>query len=132
MFLDTATRSLEMLLDGAVATTELPWSVDYVDLDQSTQELAGTASADGTSAGAAAVTLADAPEAGTTRKINYISIVNMDSAARTVTVRRNDGGTTRVVWLATLQPGDMAFFTDASGWQTLSSSGAIEDEHILM
>ncbi len=104
--LDTTLKNLELKLAGAVSTTELPWTIAYVDISQSTFGVSSSVEGDGTSAGASVVTLAAAPSANLSREIKHISVFNIDTAAATVTIQINNNGTKRILWQSILQVGD--------------------------
>jgi hypothetical protein len=121
--LDATTKSLEVKLAGAVATTELPVVASYVDIDQSTFALTGTSEADETTNGATAVTAVAAPAATTTRKLNYLSVFNVDSAAATVSVQVNNNSTKRIAWKGALAVGDTLVYVDGRGFYVTDASG---------
>lgn len=123
MILDATTKSLELLLGGAVATNELPITVDYVDLSASTTD---ASSIDSISTGASALTILSAPAASTQRKVNGLSVYNDDTAAASVIVRLNNGTTTRNIVYCTLQPFDTLHYTDVKGWFATDSNGNIK------
>jgi hypothetical protein len=121
--LDATTKSLEIKLAGAIATTQCPFVAAYVDLNQTTFAATASGEADGTTNGATAVTVLAAPSATTTRKLNYLSLVNVDTAPVVAAVQVNNAATKRIVFQATLAVGDQLEFTDASGWRVLDSAG---------
>lgn len=121
--LDTASKKLEIKLAGAVATTELPFVASYVDINQTTFAMSASSEADGATTGATAVVVVAAPGATTTRKLNYLSVVNVDTAAVTLTVQVNNAATLRIVLKVALAVGDQLSFTDAGGWTVFDASG---------
>lgn len=126
LLLDATTKSLEVKLAGAVATTELPFVAGYVDMSQATFGLSAAGENDGTTNGATAVEVAAAPGASTTRKLNYFSLVNVDTASVTATVQVNNSGTKRISIKAILAVGDQLEFTDAAGWRAFDANGQIK------
>lgn len=110
MKLDATTKSLEIILAGAITTTALPFAISYVDINQSTGEVTAMSEGDGTSNNTTAVTVAAAPAATTTRQIDFMSVYNADTVAATVTVRINNNGTFRILCKVVLQPGDTLFY----------------------
>lgn len=124
MFLDTTTKTLELLLGSAVTTTAMPVTVDYVDLTTTTT-IAG--STDTQSNGVTPVTILAAPAASTQRKVNGITVYNADSVSKLVTVRLNNNATLRIIVSVTLQVGDTLVYTDVNGWYSLDSSGSIKE-----
>ncbi len=112
MILDSTLKSLEVKLSGAVTTTELPWTVSYIDIDQTTFAATQAAEADGTTNGATAVTMAAAPSAGQSRQIKTLSVYLADTVGQNVTIQINDNGTKRIVFKADLTVGDNLLYGD--------------------
>lgn len=106
MNLDATTKSLEVVLAGAVTTNQLPFTAHYVDVTTATFAATAAGEADGTTNNTTAVTMVAAPASGTTRLIKSISIFNKDTVAATVTVQINNNGTARIVWKGALAVGD--------------------------
>ncbi len=121
--LDSVLKSLEIKLAGAAATTELPYVSAYVDLNQSTWALTGAGEQDGVTTGGTAKEVVAAPGATTSRKLNYLSVVNVDTVPAVLTVQVNNNATKRIVFSATLAVGDQLSYTDAFGWKIFDSSG---------
>src|SRR4029434_11075831 len=121
--LDAATKSLEIVLAAAVATSECPFYVSYVEADQTTAALTAFAARDGLTSGATAVSVIPAPAAGRSRKLDYLSVVNRDTAAVVLTVRVSVSGTPRPVVIVSLAVGDNLSFTDAGGGRVLDAQG---------
>ena len=100
--LDTTTKSLEVLLGGAVTTNELDvtcHAVDLLDTDQSVSDVVNT---DTATNGATAVTAMAAPAASHTRVVKQLTVYSKDTVAATVTVRINFNGTFYILWKQTL------------------------------
>jgi hypothetical protein len=106
MILDSMLKSLEVKLSGAVATTELPWTASYIDIDQTTFAATTAAESDGTTNGGTAVTMVAAPSAGQSRQIKSLSVVNKDTVAATVTIQINNNGTKRIMFEGQISVGD--------------------------
>lgn len=123
MFLDATTKSLELVLGGAITTNQLPIVVDYVDMTTTTT-LAGEQ--DSISNSATLVTILSAPAASTQRKVNGITVYNADTVAATVTIRLNNNATLRPLVVTTLQVGDTLGYTDVRGWYVVDSTGSIK------
>jgi hypothetical protein len=119
MLLDSTSKSLEIVLAGAVTTNQLKVSSEYVDMDATTTT-GGTQLA--TSNSTTAVTIISAPAASTQRRILGVQVYNADTASATVTVRVNDGGTLYPCMVAVLPAGYTLQYTDTAGWFTLDSS----------
>jgi hypothetical protein len=104
--LDATTKSLEIVLAGAITTNQLPFVLSYVDLLSVDQSVSAVAPTDGVSNNGTAVTVLAAPAAGHTRTVKFISVENADTVAATLTLRYNNNGTFRTIVKITLQPGD--------------------------
>lgn len=125
IILDSTTESLEILLAGAVTTTQAPFSVSYADHNASVPSFT-PGSSDGQTNGTTAVTLASAPASGVQRQIKRINIYNADSAAMTVTIRLNNGGTLRTILSVTLQTGERIEYEDSEGFRVFTVTGAVK------
>jgi hypothetical protein len=106
IILDTITKTLEVILAGAITTTQLPFTVSYVDVNADFEVIAAS-ELDGTTNSGTAVTMVPAPNATISRQIKFLSIPNVDTAAATVTVRLNNNTTTRIIWKGALAVGDV-------------------------
>lgn len=105
ILLDATTKSLELVLAGAITTSQLPYTVSYVELD-ATFAIAAASEGDGTSNNTTAVTVVAAPASGKVRQVKYLTVYNADTVAATVTVRINNNATMRILVKTTLQVGD--------------------------
>jgi len=115
-----STRSLQALLGGAVATTELPITVSYS--DKTTDTYNGAAQL-ATTTGVTPVIIAAAPAAGVTRDIDYISVRNVDTAPGTITIRYS---TPHIVVTVLLAVGDHMVFVHGDGWRVFDAGGSLK------
>jgi len=123
IILDTTTRSLEVLLDAAPATNQLPIVVSYAELTTTTY----TPKTDHTvTSGTTAVTIVAAPAASKQRQIKFISIRNKDTATRIVILQYDDAATEREIVKVSLAVDDMLIYTDGEGFRVLDSSGSVK------
>lgn len=104
--LPTTASSLEILLGGAVTTTALPWTANWVDVLAADQSVSAIENDDGTVSSTSAQTLVPAPSAGHTRTLQSLTVHNADSVSAVVTIRYNNGSATRILVKVTLSPGD--------------------------
>lgn len=124
MFLDTTTRKLQALMAEVVTTTNPMVVVDWVDIVVAT---GGTPGCTPTNLnGVTAVDIVAAPAASTIRKVNYLSLYNVDTVAHIVTVRYNDNATLYTIGKWSLAVGDTLVFTDSEGFYVLDSSGQVK------
>lgn len=123
MLLSTTAQKFEIVLNGAVATTELDWLCWYA--DKTTSALT-PGSAHGVTTGATPVDIAAAPAASTFRKITFLSVTNLDTVAATVRVRLDDGGTKRVVHRMVLQPNEQLLYTPEIGFVNAANGNPLK------
>lgn len=122
MYLDATTRSLQILLGGAITTNQLPVVCSWTDTTTTTVTPGTTRSI---SNNTTAVTVVAAPAASTQRQVQTINVYNNDTVAATVTVRLNDNGTFAILAKATLQAGESLTYEAKEGWQVLNNSKAL-------
>jgi len=120
MILDSVSKYLIVDLDSAKTTTDMPWVIDYVDMTTTTLVCG---SVDGVTNGVTATTILAAPAASTQRKVNRISITNVDTASKGVSVGLVNVATARPLVGATLQVNDTLQYTDTDGWSVIDGNG---------
>jgi hypothetical protein len=106
IILDATTKSMEIDLAGAITTSQLPFVVTYVDVDQATFAATAASENDGTTNSTTNVTMVAAPSAGTSRQVKFLSVYNADTVDATVSIILNNNSTLRIIWKGTLDPGD--------------------------
>ncbi len=99
-------ESIEIVLAGAVATTALPCTANYVDTLDSDQSVVAVGDSDGAATGTGTLTLVGSPAGGRHRVIKSVTVYNADTTGATVTVRKNNGTTTRILLAPLLAVGD--------------------------
>ncbi len=120
MLIDATTQTIEIKLAGAIATTELPVLVTYIDGEASNffPKLQHSISN-----GTTEVTILDAPEERGKRMIKTMSIRNVDTATATVTVQLADGVTDREIVKVALLQDETLQYTDAAGFKVIDTDG---------
>jgi len=123
LILDSTSKSIVVAMSGAAATTNPDFTAAWADNNGTTFTEGAT---DGALNGTSSVTLVAAPAASTRRTIKAITIENKDTAAVTLTVSYNNGGTLRTIAKVTLNVGDTwttdgTFDTTGSLKQTLGT-----------
>jgi hypothetical protein len=123
LILDATTKSIEVAMSGAAATTNPDFTAAWADDTGSAFTEGAT---DGALNGTSAVTLVAAPASSTRRVIKTITIENKDTAAVTLTISYNNNGTLRTIAKVTLNIGDTwttdgTFDTNGSFKQTLGA-----------
>ena len=115
--LDQATKKLEVVLAGAITTSQLDVNAYYFDQYPQTQAqprsghnyTATNSTTDVTAVAAPALT-------GIRRNIHTMSVYNKDTASATVTVKIDDGGSERILVKQTLNAGDSLNYEHGAGW----------------
>lgn len=120
MLLSANTHALEIVLAGAVATTELDWFVAYAD---KASNVMTPGSSSGVTTGATSVQIVAPPAASHQIKITFLSIWNTDTASATVSVRRDVSGTNVMVYKATLATGEQLVYIDERGFVVYADTG---------
>ena len=103
LVLDSTSKSIQIVMSGAAATTNPDFVSTYSD-NNGTTFVEG--SSDGALNGTTAVTVVAAPAASTRRIIKTIYVENKDTAAITITVTYLNSATSRTIVRVTLQVGD--------------------------
>lgn len=124
MLLDNTTRKLQIVLTAAKTTNDMPVCVYYVDTNTTDLPLSGIYPIN--SNGVTAVDILAAPAISTQRKVNAITVNNVDTAAKTVQIYLDDNGTDYLQCAATLQVGDVLGYTDTRGWYVNDSAGNLK------
>ncbi|MFZ3064823.1 MAG: hypothetical protein WA277_06035, partial [Nitrospirota bacterium] len=122
MLLDTTTRKLQLVLTAAKTTTDMPVCVYFVDTSETAFPASGMSPTN--SNGVSVVDILAAPLVLTQRKVNAITVNNIDTAAKTLKIYLDDNGTDYLLCAATLQVGDVLGYTDTDGWYTIDANGA--------
>lgn len=106
IILDTTTKSLEVVLAGAITTTQLDvtcHAVDTLDSDMTVSDIVNTNIATNSTT---AVTIMAAPAASHTREVKSITVHNNDTVSATVTVRINSSSTMFILCKVILATGE--------------------------
>lgn len=130
IILDSTTESLEILLAGAITTSQLPFTASYADHNAAAPSFTPISS-DGQTNGTTAVTLVPSPVASVQRQVKRLNVYNADTAAATVTIRLNNGGTFRIQRVITLLPGEVIEYEDSRGFTIYDASGAAKTAQTL-
>lgn len=80
--------------------------------------------------GTTQVNAVQAPAASTTRVIDFVSIFNADTVAKTVTVSFNDNGTRYSLLSVDLGVGERIEYQEGQGWRVFTSTGSIKQTTI--
>ncbi len=120
MILDSTTKKIQVVLAAAIATTNPVVIASYADMS-ATALVGGNniVNANGTTA----VDVVAAPAASTQRQLKFMTVYNADTAAVTVTVQLNNGGTISPAVKVTLPSGYTLNFTP-EGWRVTDTNGS--------
>ena len=120
--LSSTTDKIQVILESAVATSELACYAAYRD---TTTTSISPINNQMLTTGATAVDLVSSPASSTQRLVEYISVYNSDTQVREVTVRFSDNGTFYTLFKCKIQPGDKLEFKDKKGFDVITKSGSI-------
>jgi hypothetical protein len=123
IILDATNKSLQIKLDAAITTNQLPFSASYVD---STSTATTPGEQDGASNSTTAVDAVSSPASSTQRLVKSVALQNADTAAAKVYVIYKNNATSRNILVVTLAPGDQLIYEDGEGWSCLDSNGEIK------
>lgn len=112
IILDSTKKSLQIKLGGSVATSQLPYTASWVDINQSSFAIVGVGSSDGTTNNTTAVTVISSPASGVTRQVKSLTVQNADTTSETLTLQYNDAGIVRTIVSIALDIGDQLIVTD--------------------
>jgi hypothetical protein len=122
MILNSA-QKLQIVLAGAITSSQLPLTAAWLDIDSSGNGTPGSTTSATNST--TAVDLITAPATNSYRQIKAVSIYNADTASATVTVRIDDGGTTRIRRKVVLSAGYTLEYDWGAGWRVMDNLGSI-------
>jgi hypothetical protein len=128
LVLDTTNKKIELTLNEAVTTNELTFMTSYAD-QGATSFVPG--SNDGESNGTNNVTIISAPSSNVYRLISFIVIYNNDSETATVTVKLDNNGTERTLYIAELGSGEKVLYTKEVGWEIYSTTGLVKESSVI-
>src|SRR3990167_756330 len=123
LILDATTKSIEIDLNGAVATNELDVTTHYTDITTTAYTPGNTRTVTN---GTTAVTIVAAPAASTQRHIETISVYNKDTASATVTIQENDNSTLGIIRKHTLLTLEHLEYEAGKGWQVFTAAGDLK------
>jgi hypothetical protein len=120
MYLDTTTKSIDVIMGEAMTTSNPDYVVAYDDITTTTfSPIAG----DGTLNGTSVVSIIPAPGSSTERHVKYLNINNVDTVSHIITVQLNDNSTNRVLVKYTLLSGESLSYIEGFGWQANQIDG---------
>ena len=121
LVLQDTNDTLEVVLAGAVATTQLSFVASWRDIT-TTGYTAGRSNTL-TNSTTTVVGVA-APAASTQRVIDSVSVYNADTAPATVTIKIDDNATEFILTKVALAVGERLEFAEGTGWRVLDTNGS--------
>lgn len=123
IILTTTTDALQVKLNGAITTNELPIIAMYRDMSDS-EFTAGRSL--NTTNGATDVSFVPAPAASTQRIIDFICITNTDTVSHVVTIKYDANGTEYTLKELSLGVGESIEYNNDYGWKVYGNNGAVK------
>jgi hypothetical protein len=118
----SSTQKLQIVLTAAKTTNDMPVVVSCV--DTSTEYFPDYNTFTINTNGITVVDILGSPIAGNNRKVNYVSVVNTDTATKTVQIYLDNNGTDFLLQSCELSVGDSLIGTDTEGWYVLDKHGS--------
>jgi hypothetical protein len=131
MILDSTTEKITLVLAGATTTSPGDCDANWTTSDPAAvlpTPTFGAGSNPTVTNGTTSVDLVPVPTTSTMRvSVQDLSVVNSDTAAMTVTIRKTDGATHRKVFgPVTILPNEKIQYERGSGWKVFDAAGAIK------
>ena len=123
IILTTTTDALQVKLNGAITTNELPIIAMYRDMSDS-EFTAGRSL--NTTNGATDVSFVPAPGASIQRIIDFICITNTDTVSHVVTIKYDANGTEYTLKELSLGVGESIEYNNDYGWKVYGNNGAVK------
>lgn len=121
--LNNITDSIEVVLTGAITTSQLQVMTSYRDITSSAytpgRQLTNTNNT-------TPVSICNSPSSGVSRVLDLMTVFNTDTANAEVTVRYNANSSIYVLHRAALSPGEVLTYQDGTGWSVHANTGAIK------
>lgn len=123
IILSTTNDKLQVVLDAAHTSAALKCSASFRDRTSTTFTPNRTVT---DTNGTTDVDLVAAPAASTQRIVDFISVYNSDTGAKTVTIKYDISGTEYIIFKASIGVGEMLQYAEGMGWTVYANSGAIK------
>ena len=123
IILSETTDKLDLVLDGAITTNQLPCMTSWRDRT-STTFIAGRSLKNTNNT--TDIAIASGPGTSTQRIIDFISVYNNDTANATVTIKFDANGTEYIIFKATLAPTERIEYQEGIGFKVFASTGAVK------
>lgn len=133
IYLDTHSKSIEVLLGGAITDNQLHWTASYTLFNTACGLNCVHCETDfeeqGLTDDTTPVTMVFSPNTSTpsntyTIGIEFLSVYNADSVTQTVTIRINDGISPRIIVSVAITAGSTLIYNEDSGWNVSTVNGS--------
>lgn len=119
-----STVKLQAVLAGAVSTTQP--QITVCASDQSSAGYAGLAPVRTATNNTTDVDILAAPAASTFRDVDFLNVLNRDTASITITIKFDQGGVDTIITTVTLLTLETLQYVHGSGWAAFASNGAMK------
>lgn len=119
--LSATNKKLQVVLAGAIATSQLDCYAAWRDFDTTTYVAGDFGVATNSTTD---VDLVAAPAASHYIVVDYLSVYNKDTAAATVSIKYDVAGTEKIVWKGLLAVGYKVEYVEGTGFRVLDTNGA--------
>lgn len=123
MILNSTTDSLQVVLSSTTVTNSFDVFAAYNIISSTGLTPSRTAT---TISNLTPVNIIPSPNANEQNQLRFCSIFNKDITGATATVHFNDNGTKRIIFSASLFPGDSIQYNPNNGWQCYNFNGLLK------
>lgn len=120
MLITGTSDKIQVVLEAAITTSQLSFTSHYNNYTSTSSALNTT---NGTTNSTTAVDIVPSPSSNQQNQLRYCSIFNSDTANANIRIQVFDGTNTRVIFRATLAPGELLQYQLEKGWEVLDAQG---------
>lgn len=124
LILDSTTKKIQVVLNTSVTTNQLPCVTSWRDIVTGSSFVPGSNIVN--SNNTTDVDIVAAPAASTYRVVDFISVYNNDTTAKTVTIKFDVSGTDSIITSVSLAPGERVQYQEGQGWTCYTNNGSIK------
>lgn len=124
LILDATTKKIQVVLGSSVTTNQLPVVTSWRDIVPASSFVPGSNIVNTNNT--TDVDIVGAPGASTYRVVDFISVYNNDTTAKTVTVKFDVSGTDSIIVSVSLAAGERLQYQEGSGWTCYTNNGSIK------
>lgn len=124
LILDATTKKIQVVLGSVVTTNQLPCVASWRDYVAASSFTPGSNIVNTNNT--TDVDLVGAPAASTYRIIDFLSVYNNDTTAKTVTIKFDVSGVDSIIISVSLAAGERLQYQEGSGWTCYTNNGSIK------